>query len=71
VHRLGRLPIEYILYFARVNGYFFYKYHVPKKRNFAQPELTLVEFWIGLVISQSLKNNVKMSLMLFNIFGID
>jgi hypothetical protein len=71
VHRLGRLPIEYILHFSRVNGYSFCRDHVTKKWNFTQPELTFAEFCIELMISQSLKHNVKMSLMLFNILGID
>jgi hypothetical protein len=71
VHRLGRLPIEYIPHFSRVNGYSFCKYHMPKKWNFTQSELTFVEFCIELMISQSLKHNAKMSLMLFNILGKD
>jgi hypothetical protein len=41
------------------------------KPNLAQPKLTFVEFCIELIISQSLKHNAKMSLMLFNILGID
>jgi hypothetical protein len=34
VHRLERLPIEYILCFARVNEYSFCRYHVHKEWNF-------------------------------------
>jgi hypothetical protein len=71
VHRLGRLPIEYIPHFAIINGYSFCRNHVPKKWNFAQPELTLAEFNIELVISQSLKHNTTMSHMRFSILGID
>jgi hypothetical protein len=70
-HRLGRLPIEYILHFARVNGYSVFRNHMPMKPNLAQPKLTFVEFCIELIISQSVKHNAKMSLMLFNILGID
>jgi hypothetical protein len=44
---------------------------VLKKWYFAQPELTFTEFCIELMISKSLKHNVKMSLMLFNVLGID
>jgi hypothetical protein len=71
VHSLWRLPIEYISYLARVNGYSFYRYHVPKKWYFAQAELTFTKFSIELMMSQSLKHNVKMSLMLFSVLGID
>jgi hypothetical protein len=34
VHRLGRLPIEYILHLARLNEYSFYRDHVTMERNF-------------------------------------
>jgi hypothetical protein len=44
---------------------------VTKEWNFAQPELTSAEFCIELMISQSLKHNAKMALMLFSILGID
>jgi hypothetical protein len=57
--------------FTWVNGYSFYRYHVSKEWNFAQPELTLAEFCIELMISQSLKHNAKMAHMLFSILGID
>jgi hypothetical protein len=71
VHRLERLPIEYISHFATVNGYSFYRYHVTKKWNFAQLELTFTEFCVELMFSQSLKHNAKMSLMFFSVLGID
>jgi hypothetical protein len=71
VHILGRLPTEYILHLARVNGYSFYRNHLPMKWNFAQPELTFAEFCIELVITQSLKHNANMSLMFVSILGID
>jgi hypothetical protein len=71
MHRLGRLPIEYILHLARVNGYSFCRNHMTKEWNFVQPELTFAEFCIELMISQSLKHNVKMALMLISILGID
>jgi hypothetical protein len=44
---------------------------MPMKWNFAQPKLTFTEFRIELVIMQSLKHNVKMSLILFSVLGID
>jgi hypothetical protein len=71
VHRLGRLTIEYILDHARINGYSFCRDHVTKEQNFAQLELTFAEFCIELMISQSLKHNAKMAIMLFSILGID
>jgi hypothetical protein len=38
---------------------------VTQKLNFGQPELTLAEFCIQLMITQLLKHNVEMLLMLF------
>jgi hypothetical protein len=43
-HRLGRLPIKYILHLSRVNGYSFCRDHVTKEWNFAQPEFTFADF---------------------------
>jgi hypothetical protein len=71
VHKLGRLPIEYIPHFARVNIYSFCRKHMGKKWNFTEPELTFAKLCKELMISQSLMCNVKMSLMLFSILGID
>jgi hypothetical protein len=39
--------------------------------HFTQPELTLAEFGIQLVFSQSLEYNSKMFLVLFHILGVD
>jgi hypothetical protein len=44
---------------------------ISKKRNFLQPESTLAEFGIELMVSRSLQNNSKMSHMLFFTLGID
>jgi hypothetical protein len=51
VHILGRLPIEYIIHLARVNGYSFCRDHVTKEWSFAQPELTVADSCIELMIS--------------------
>jgi hypothetical protein len=44
---------------------------MSKKRNFLQPESTLAEFGIELMVPKSLQNNVEMSRMLFFTLGID
>jgi hypothetical protein len=42
-----------------------------KKRNFLQPESTIAEFGIELMVSKSLQNNLEMPRMLFFTLGID
>jgi hypothetical protein len=44
---------------------------MSKKRNFLQPENTLAEFGIELMVSKSLQNNAEMSCMLIFTLGID
>jgi hypothetical protein len=44
---------------------------MSKKMNFPQPESTLAEFDIELMVPMSLQNNVKMPRMLFCTLGID
>jgi hypothetical protein len=44
---------------------------MPKKRNFLQPESTITEFSIELMILKSLQNNAEMSRMLFFTLEID
>ena len=39
--------------------------------HFLQPEVTLAEFGIKLVLSKTLKNYVKMTSMFFLILGVD
>jgi hypothetical protein len=43
---------------------------MSKKRNFLQPESTLTEFGIKLMVSKSLQNNSEMMCMIFTL-GID
>jgi hypothetical protein len=43
---------------------------MSKKKNFLQPESTLAEFGIELIVSKSLQNNAEMSCMLFFTLGI-
>jgi hypothetical protein len=59
------------LNFAWVNGNTLSRDDVSKKRNFLQPEGTLAEFGIELMVSKSLYNNSEMSCMLFFTLGID
>jgi hypothetical protein len=44
---------------------------MSKKRNFLQPESTLAEFGIELMVPKSLQNNTEMLCMLFFTHGID
>jgi hypothetical protein len=44
---------------------------MSKKMSFFQPESTLAEFGIELMVPKSLQNNVEMSRMLFFTLGID
>jgi hypothetical protein len=44
---------------------------MSKKWNFLQPESTLAEFGIELMVPKSLQNNTEMSCMLFFALGID
>jgi hypothetical protein len=44
---------------------------MSKKRDFHQPESTLAEFGIELMVSMLLQNNAEMSRMLFFILGVD
>jgi hypothetical protein len=54
-----RLPIQYLLNLARVDC------------NTLQPECTLVELGIKLMVTKSLQDNTKMLLMLFLILEVD
>jgi hypothetical protein len=44
---------------------------MSKKRDFLQPESTLAEFGIELMVPKPLQNNVEMSRILFFTLGID
>jgi hypothetical protein len=44
---------------------------MSKKRNFLQPESTLAELGIELMVSKSLQNNSEMLRMIFFTLGID
>jgi hypothetical protein len=44
---------------------------MSKKRNFLQPESTLAEFGVELMVLKSFHNHVEMPRMLFFILGID
>jgi hypothetical protein len=44
---------------------------MTKKGNFLQPECTLAELGIELMVMKSLQNNPKMLLMLFFTLGVD
>jgi hypothetical protein len=44
---------------------------VTKKRYFVQPECTLAELGIELMVTKSLQDNTEMLLMLFFILGVD
>jgi hypothetical protein len=44
---------------------------MTKKGYFLQPDCTLTELGIELMVTKSLQNNLKMLLMLFFILGVD
>jgi hypothetical protein len=64
-YRSWRLPIKYLLKLAWVNCNSLSGDDMSMKGNFLQPESTLAEFGIGLMIPESLQNNSEMSHMLF------
>jgi hypothetical protein len=70
-YRFWRLPIKYFLNLTWVNCNFLSRDDMPKKRNFLQPESTITEFSIELMILKSLQNNAEMSRMLFFTLEID
>jgi hypothetical protein len=65
------LPIHHFLDFTWINRYTILGDGVTQKFDGIKPEFTFREFGIQMVISQTLKNNVKMSSMIFKIFRID
>jgi hypothetical protein len=56
---------------AWVNGNSLSGDDISKKRNLLQPENTLAEFDIKLMVTKSLQNNTEMSRMIFFTLGID
>jgi hypothetical protein len=44
---------------------------MPKKQDFLQPESTLAELGVELMVSKLLQNNTEMPHMLFFILGVD
>jgi hypothetical protein len=70
-YRSWRLPIKHFLNLDEVNCNSLSGDNISKKRNFLQPESTLAEFGIELMILKSLQNNVEMPCMLFFTLGID
>jgi hypothetical protein len=71
MNRSRRFPIHYFLNFARVNGYTVLRDGMTQKFDGVKPVFTFREFGIQTVISQTLKNNIKMSGMIFESFGVD
>jgi hypothetical protein len=66
-----RLSIKYFLNLAWVKCNPLSRDDMSKKRNFLQPESTLAEFGIKLLVPKSLQNNGEMPLMLFFTLGLD
>jgi hypothetical protein len=64
MHSPWWLPIRYLSNLARIHGLSFYD--MTQELNFTQPELTLAELRIKLMITQSLKHNTKILFMLFH-----
>jgi hypothetical protein len=66
-----RLPIKYFLNFAWVDCNTLSGDDMSKKQNFLQPESTIVELGIELMVPKSLQNDAEMTCMLFFTLGID
>jgi hypothetical protein len=70
-YRFGRLLIKYFLNLAWVDCNTLIGDDLSKKRNFLQPESTIVELGIELMVSKSLQDNSEMMHMLLFTLGID
>jgi hypothetical protein len=70
-YRFGGLSIKYFLNFAWINCNTLSGDDMSKKRNFLQPESTLAELDIKLMVSKSLQNNSEMLCMLLFTLGVD
>jgi hypothetical protein len=71
VYGLGRFPIHHLLDFARIYGDTILGNSVAQKFHTIQPEFTLGELSVKLMISQTLKDNSEMFGMVLLVFGID
>jgi uncharacterized protein YeaC (DUF1315 family) len=65
------LPIHHFLDFTRINRYTVLGDGMTHKFDGIKLKFTFREFGIQMVISQTLKNNMKMSSMIIKIFRID
>jgi hypothetical protein len=65
------LPIHHFLDFTRINRYTVLGNGMTQKFDGIKPKFTFREFSIQMMISQTLKSNMKMSNMIFKIFRID
>jgi hypothetical protein len=70
-YRFGRLSIKYFLNLAWVDCNTLSGDDMSKKWNFLQPESTLVELDIELMVLKLLQNNSKMMCMLLFTLEID
>jgi hypothetical protein len=71
VHGLGWFPIHHLLNFARICGDTILGNSVPQEFHTLQPEFTLGELSIKLMIPQTLEDNAEMFGMSFLVFRID
>jgi hypothetical protein len=71
VYGLGWFPIHHLLDFARIYRGTILGNGVPQEFHTLQPEFTLGELSIMLMISQMPKDNSEMFGMFFLVFGID
>jgi hypothetical protein len=65
MHNPWLLPIQHLSNLARIHRYSLRRYHVTQELNFGHLELAHAELHIQLMITQSLKHNKEMLLMLF------
>ncbi|MGD3520960.1 hypothetical protein QT423_22385, partial [Xanthomonas citri pv. citri] len=68
---LWRFPFSHCSYLGGVNCNALLGYDVSKKSNFTEPEFTLIELSVQLVLSKFLHNQTKMLFMFLVVLGID
>jgi hypothetical protein len=64
-------PIHHFLYFTGIDGYSVTRNGMAQEFYCIQPKLTLGEFGVQMVVSQPLKDDMKMFNMIFWSFRID
>jgi hypothetical protein len=67
----GRFLIHHLLFFAKIDGYAFTRNSMAQEFHTVQPEFTLGQLSIELMVSKTLENNAHVFSMIFLILGIN